>query len=190
MKKQNFYLFLSLILCTSVFAQSEKEVKHFIERYESDMKKGDFAKSLDYIYPKLYDVIPRETMKEALVQAFLDTSMFKMSFDKFKVAHVGEVFTEGKISYAFADYSITMRMDFINPETTAQEIEEMGKVMQQVYGAENVEIKPRRFTITTQNKMAVIKDLATGQLYLLEISDQLKPVFESMMSADFVERAF
>lgn len=185
-------MILSLVLLSSftfgAWAQSQKDVEKLLAEYKAAMQQREWLKSLDYIYPALFDVVPREMMEETLVQSF-NSPELEISFEEMELLEVSEVYKEDGLSYSFADYSLVMSMKLAG-EKSDEEIQQFADLMAAQLGEENINVKDKVIFITQNNSMAVIKNDDQEKLYLLELNPQLKEIIASFMSDTFMERAF
>ena len=185
-------MILSLVLLSSftfgAWAQSQKDVEKLLAEYKAAMQQREWLKSLDYIYPALFDVVPREMMEETLVQSF-NSPELEISFEEMELLEVSEVYKEDGLNYSFADYSLVMSMKLAG-EKSDEEIQQFADLMAAQLGEENINVKDKVIFITQNNSMAVIKNDDQEKLYLLELNPQLKEIIASFMSDTFMERAF
>ncbi len=188
MKKVFYAVFAGLLIQTALFAQTAKEVKPLLEKYTQDMVNGDWAKSLDYTYPGLYQVVPREQMEAAIATTFDDTSMFVIGFTGMEFGSISEVYTDADYDYSFVKYTMEMTMRFTSgvPEENHQSTADLMKMQ---FGDENVRLNGKTMYIKQNNTMAAVKDKSDNKIYFLEIKEQLWPVMEQFMSEEFIETA-
>ena len=187
MKKLIFFT-LSLALSFGTIAQNRKEVSQILEEYEQLMIDRQWARTLDYTYPALFEVAPREMLEKFITDSFNDTSLVKISFKSLDLLEVSEVYKEEELRYSFADYSMIMVTTLVS-DKTENELKDLKNNLVMQHGEENIKIEGKTFTITTKNKMAVIRKQDDKQLYLLEIRPDLE-FMKSFMSEEFVQRAF
>lgn len=180
---------LALLVSTSAIAQNHDDVSALLDEYADAMIDREWAKSLDYVYPALFDVVPREIMEQAISTTFNDTSVVKMGFKSLELLEVSDIYEEEELSYSFADYGMVMTMTSVGNQSDAQ-IETLRSAMAMQFGEESIEVKGRTLYITVNNKMAVIRKSGEDKLYMLEIKDELKQVMQSFMSETFMRRAF
>jgi hypothetical protein len=188
MKKIVFLFLLGLGLNIGAYAQTQSEVEALLSEYEEAMKQKEWLKSLDYIYPALFDVVPREMMEETLEQSF-NSPDFSISFEDLTLTEVSDIYEETDLSYCFASYSLVMSMTLAG-EKTEEEIAQFADMMALQLGEESISVKDKAIIITQDNAMAVLKKAGDSQLYLLELNPQLKQIMASFMSEEFLERAF
>ena len=72
MKQKFTLLLLAISLSINVFAQTDKkEITTTFNAYKTTLDSLQLEKSMDYIYPKLYEIIPKEQLVAALKKLFL-----------------------------------------------------------------------------------------------------------------------
>lgn len=180
---------LAMILSLGAFAQSQKDVRNLLDEYETAMVDRQWAKSLDYVYPAMFEVVPREMMEQAIATTFNDTSVVRMGFKSMELLEVSDVYEEDELSYSFADYSMVMTMTLIG-EKTDEEIETFRSAMAGQFGEDNVSVDGKTLYITADNRMAVIRKTGEEKLYMLELKEELMQIMSSFMSDVFMQRAF
>ncbi len=112
MIKTSFILFLFL-LTTNTYAQSASdEIKSTFTHYFEVVQSKDNDKTLDYVYPKLFTMVPRETLKQALDQMYSPTSGFLIDMQGGKIESISEVLEHEGGQYALLDYHFKMTMRF------------------------------------------------------------------------------
>lgn len=110
------------------------------QRLDEYMKINDdmnLDKVLDYTYPRLFEIAPREQMEEAMKQGF-DNEVMTMDMDSVKVEKIYPTFEMDNGSYAKVDYSMIMIMNF--KEKDAEMLEMMKSTMAEQYGEGNITI--------------------------------------------------
>ncbi len=188
MKRLKLFV-LAALVSGAVVAQSQQEVKDLLNEYSEAMTARQWQKSLDYVYPALFDVVPREMMENAISSTFNDTSVVRMGFKEMELLQVSDIYNEESFNYSFADYSMIMTMTLMG-EKTDEEISSFASIMEGQFGEGSVEVDGKTLFITTSNKMAVIKKDGENKLYMLEIKPELKEIMSSFMSDTFMTRAF
>lgn len=180
---------LAMIFSLAALAQNQEDVSKLLEEYKSAMIDRQWAKSLDYVYPAMFDVVPREMMEEAIATTFNDTSVVRMGFKSMELQEVSDVYEETELKYSFADYSMVMTMTLIG-EKTDEEIETFRAAMAGQFGEDNVKVEGTTLYITAVNRMAVLRKTGEEKLYMLELKPELKQIMSSFMSDVFMQRAF
>lgn len=99
----------------------------------------DIEKVMDYTYPKLFTIAPRETLITAMKSAY-DTEEFTMEFDSVKIHTLFPVFVINDTSYVKVKHTMLMKMKYKEPYDTAdkESREFMISLMQEKFGKGNV----------------------------------------------------
>jgi hypothetical protein len=173
----------------TALAQNQKEVSQLLADYEKAMVERQWVKSLDYVYPALFDVVPREMMEEAIKTTFNDTADIQMGFESMELLEVSDIYEEDEMSYSFAEYVMVMTMTTAG-EKSDEDMNTLKAAIAMQFGEENVNVEENTLFITANNRMAVIRKTGEEKLYMLEIKPELKQIMESFMSEEFMQRAF
>ena len=180
--------FLLAGLTAGVYGQSQAEVEKLLSEYQKAMQAKEWLKSLDYVYPAMFDVIPREMMEETLAQTF-NSPELEIAFEEMELLQVSDIYSEDNITYSFADYTLVMSMQLAGDKTEEQ-TQQFAEIMASQVGEENVSVDGKVVYITQTNKLAAIKNKGEEKIYLLELNPQLKEIMASFMSETFLDRAF
>lgn len=103
--------FFSLLLTKNSSSQQDTSLSNRVNEVMKFTQVMDFEKVLDYTYPKLFSIVPREELKEVLISSF-ETEEFITSLDSLNVLTIFPVFAIGDESFAKLKYSMLMRMKF------------------------------------------------------------------------------
>ena len=103
----------------------------------------DIEKVMDYTYPKLFTIVPKETLITAMKSAY-DTEEFTMEFDSVKIHTLFPVFVINDTSYVKVKHTMLMKMQYKEPYDTAdkESREFMISLMQEKFGKGNVRFDP------------------------------------------------
>ena len=99
----------------------------------------DIEKVMDYTYPKLFTIVPKETLITAMKSAY-DTEEFTIEFDSVKIHTLFPVFVINDTSYVKVKHTMLMKMQYKEPYDTAdkESREFMISLMQEKFGKGNV----------------------------------------------------
>lgn len=193
MRKTLIVLFL--ILSNLVNAQEYKEViKSEFTEYLDALVSRDFEKSIDYLTPEFFDIIPRSQMVLMMEKIFNDPSMeFEL-----KNPEIIEIQDSQKIDdkyYSLLTYSNEMNIKFI-PEEEETDDEKKMRIsiltlsMEEAFGSENVvyDEKTEFFEIQSQKDVyAISKNGETEWKFLVIEKEQkllLKKLLPEELTAD------
>ena len=106
---------LLLLLFTGISILSKGQTDPILQQRANLIMKAtdsvDMDKILDLTYPKLFIIIPREQMAEALLNAF-NTEEFTISLDSILLDTIYPIFKVGDGSYAKIKHSQILKMKF------------------------------------------------------------------------------
>jgi len=166
----------------------EAEIKKKLNIYFDKMVAGDIEGSLDLIYPKLFDIIPKVTMVGMLKQAFEDEEM-EMSFGGNEILKIYDNYIEvdDKI-HTLVDYNFIMNMELKGEMAEAADF--MRPSFEEEYEKENVTYNKEKntFTINTKNQMVAIKE--NGEWYFLENKNEpaYKFILDKLLGTETIEK--
>lgn len=178
---KNWLLYLLLFIQTTGFSQTDVEaIRQTALTYMEIVEQKDYQKTMDYLYPKLFDLVPRSLMKEALKQQAEDTEM-QLEVKNSKIESVSKVLRVEGVKYALVDYSFLMIL--IIPEEDKESLNMMKGLFELNYGAENVslDVEKRAFNINVVSAAYVINDPEYDGWKLLERKKELLPLLEKML---------
>jgi hypothetical protein len=185
MKKLGFIL---LIFITATgFAQGDykAEITKRLSEYGGFIKTKNVDTLFSYMYPKFFDVFPRQALADGMKKTFADTNL-TMVFGDVDVVSISKPYEENKIKYAVVNYTNTIQLTLSKSVGTQVVLESMKNTYENAYGAANVKANfdTRTFLIKATNAMFVINDPAYGtNWWLLEKKDELKSSVGDMIPA-------
>jgi hypothetical protein len=119
-------------------------------------------KVLDYTYPKVFNIIPRDQFSE-LIKGVYDTDDFSSVLDSVKLDTIFNIVKINDASYAIARHSMLMKMKYKEP-ITKKDADLLVPGMEEQFGEGNV-----RFVKATNSLHVFIIS------YMIAIKDELSP---------------
>lgn len=158
-------IFAATLLISSVpcWSQTPADSIDLVKRLTEFMDYNralDIPKVIDYSYPKLFEIVPRETIIESMQQTF-DNDEMKIGMDSLAVNKIHPLFALNAGLYARVEYSMVMRIKFKQAEEQEEEkVASMLQSFRSMYGSENVwyDKKEKRLNIFQKTSMAALKD--------------------------------
>ncbi len=182
------FLFLSI----NFFAQGNAEIKKIANKMFVDMNNRDYDAILDMTHPKVFEIVPKDQMKNVLKSTFEGSSEFSIEIPKtipeFKIS---KLFTEKEndLSYAFVSYDMSMNMTFHNQEFD----DESKKMMIGVMKAKDMDVtfvSNNSMNVLMNNRMTIVlKDTTTNDKWVMVNYDPDSPLFYQILSSDLLEMA-
>jgi len=187
MKQKFTLLLLAIALSINVFAQTDKkEITNTFNAYKTTLDSLQLEKSMDYIYPKLYEIVPKEQLVAAFKKTFSDTNL-KIKFSNIKLKSISETINFNKVKYALISYSFSMDFTF----NEKYSIEQIYTVYQQKYGKNNVQKNDKTRTINIQmdKLFYAINDPKYGDFWrFLEKNVSQKKMLEKLIPKEIIEK--
>ena len=103
----------------------------------------DIEKVMDYTYPKLFTIVPKETLIDAMKSAY-DTDDFTIEIDSVNIQKIFPVFKVDDTSYIKVKHTMLMKMKYKEAYDTANKEEKqfMVSIMEEKFGKGNVRFDP------------------------------------------------
>lgn len=159
---------------------SEQEIKTLLDDYWVATQASDWNTVLDFMYPKIFDYVPRETMLE--VMGSLNDDEVKVRFTSVDVKKVSEPYTHENERYALVHYDMVMTMIFPAEEDQEDFNSFMLGIFEAQYGKKNVNLNDdNTFDIKVENSMYVIADVGSSDWKLLENKTEQQAMLDMMI---------
>ncbi len=139
-------IFLSLIFLVFEVIGNAQQDTSLVNRVNEMLKiteLKDFEKVMDYTYPKLFAIVPREELITVMKNAY-ETDEFTIELDSARIDTIFPVFVINDTSYVKVKHSMLMKMKYKEPYDTAdkESKEFMVSLMQQKFGEGNARFDP------------------------------------------------
>lgn len=189
MKKLVFAV-IGCFYATLLFAQEDSLLNRRIAQFLKANTEMNFERVLDFTYPKLFTIAPRNEMAKML-QAGFSNDQVSISLDSLKTTAVFPVFTLAQGSYAKVVYTMKMQMQLKNTETSPEKQKEKNEmmlaVMQSQFG-ERVSMDSSGLIIAyTSAVMVAVKDSYTRQWCFVNLKEN-DPLTRQLFSTEVLEK--
>lgn len=186
--KSVFTLLFTLLFTFSGISQSHKdEITKHADTYYDYLTEQNFDGVLDYMYPKVFDMAPKEQMKAGMQQMFNSPDM-KIEFVSNEVTHVSKEKEVEGITYAVVFFNSKMKMTFLSETDKPEEeqkgfLEFMKATMDSQFGAENVTSNPKTMSlvINLDANMFAIMDPAYKEWKFIGNDDAMKSLVDTII---------
>lgn len=173
-------LLSTIALCfiaVTCFSQNDPELSKRLNAFMDHTSKKDISKIMDYTYPKLFTLVPREKMEE-MMKGLFNSEEITVSMDSLKVDSVYEVFKINEGSYAKIMYSMRMIMKLkpeegVSKEKQAETNEMMFDIMKAQYPGDRVSMDSNGVLyIYTRKPMVAIRDEYAKEWCFMNINEK------------------
>ena len=141
--KSIFFWLLFLVFGNIGNAQQDTSLVNRVNEMLKLTQLKDLEKVMDYTYPKLFTIVPRDLLLTTMKKAY-DTDEFAIELDSAKIDTIFPVFVINDTSYVKVKHSMLMKMKYKEPYDTADKAskEFMVSMMEQKFGKGNVRFDP------------------------------------------------
>ncbi len=145
----------------------------------------DLEKIMDYTYPKLFEIAPRELMIATLKETY-DSDEFSIEIDSIKIITIFPVFVINDTSYVKVRHSMLMRMKYNEAlDTNDKESKTMlVSILEQKYGQGNVrfDAATNSLNIFMKPDMVGIKDKTVNTWTFANLDEDNAALLEMLFS--------
>lgn len=180
--------FTVLFLTTTSFCQDLQSLEIETNKMHKATSKMNFDEILDFTYPKLYDILSREQMKEVLEMTFTN-EQFDISFlpidPEFDYTSIKKI---EKKSLSVIKYNLGMIMRFNEPvdDETANIMIESLQAQGESYASVKFDKEKNTFYIKGKSTMIAIADEFTENKWKFITYDKNKRQIAEMLLSDSI----
>jgi len=158
-----------------------------IEEYGKSIIEKDYKKIVSFIYPKLFDLFPKQTIEDSLKQSYLNKEI-DVQISDFKLTSIEhkEVSEGNEYLIIATSYNQVVRYADKNEEAT-EEAAFHYDILKEKYGEANVsfESKENRITATSFSKQLAILENATWNF--LDINPNVINYYEKFLPLSIID---
>lgn len=185
-------VFTSINFAQEVSEDSIKEIDSMASKMFTDMNNRDYDAIIEMTHPKVFDLVPKETMVSVFKSTLEGNSEFSIEIPKqIPEYKISDIFKdeEGGSDYAFVSYDMEMSMTF-NNESFDEETKETMVKMMKMQGMDAEFVSDKTVHLNMLNRMTIlIKDESTNNKWAMINYDPDSPLFFQLLSATVIEKA-
>ncbi|WP_431108976.1 hypothetical protein [Winogradskyella poriferorum] len=185
-------VFTSINFAQEVSEDSIKEIDSMASKMFTNMNNRDYDAIIEMTHPKVFDIVPKETMVSVFKSTFEGNSEFSIEIPKqIPEYKISDIFKdeEGGSDYAFVSYDMEMSMTF-NNETFDEDTKETMVKMMKMQGMDAEFVSNKTVHLNMLNRMTIlIKDESTNNKWAMINYDPDSPLFFQLLSATVIEKA-
>lgn len=173
-----------LFISTTVFSQAYKDsIKTQFLRYTDLLVKKDIAKSMDYMNPELFKIVPKQQLIAVIEKAYNDPDV-EFGVADAVVLSVGDNKLINGMNYVKLQYSNAIIMRF---KGSKQDPALIKKALEGQFGAENV-----KYDAATENyRIVAVKDVIANSAdkitwKFIAIEERQKPMLEKFIPKELL----
>jgi len=193
--KRNLLTILFLTICTIGIAQDyKKNIESEFSEYLSSIVDMEFEKSMEYITPEFFEIVPKSQMINLMEQTFNNPSM-EFEIKNPKILSVNDSQKIENKFYSLLTYSNQMNMKINNEEEETEDEKKMRINMtklsfQQTFGAENVKYNEETdfFEIQSQKDVYAISENGKTDWKFLVIEKKQKIILDKILPKELADK--
>lgn len=178
-----------LLFSQVTFAQDLTSLKQEANKIYTATATLDYDIIMDYTYPKIYEIISREQMKELLIQTFNGNEQMKI-----KILNVAPNFNYGVIkkiddqNFCLVDHNLEMDLT-LTEKIEGEEVEMMTELMKSAMECESVTFNQQTntFNIKKRATMIAIADAATNNQWRFINKDKENALVSKLFSKKVIK---
>ncbi|MEZ5055795.1 MAG: hypothetical protein R2879_02055 [Saprospiraceae bacterium] len=164
--------------------KKKEAIKSTLNSYLNYTKTKNYEKLLDYIHPKLYDIVSKEVLLQEFKKMDSDENM-KISFGNATIKDVSDLVRVGKRYFSLVFYQFEMTMAFKDKSMA----EVMESNFKNVFGEKNVTLNKEKgsLDIITHKSLFAIEDPELDGWKVIENNPEQRFILESIMPKSVIE---
>jgi hypothetical protein len=182
---------LSSLTGTALSAQNDPRLRERADSILMFTKQINIEKILDFTYPKLFSIVPRDQMVEALKNTF-ETDELSIGLDSVRLDSIYPVFTIGEARYTKVQNSqVTLMRLKKNIDTADKEsVPFFLGLMEDQFGKENVRFDAPTTTlhIRMKSEMIAVKDSHSPEWSFINYKEDDETLLPSLFSKEVLEK--
>ncbi|MBI5372592.1 MAG: hypothetical protein HZA79_11280 [Sphingobacteriales bacterium] len=184
-------LFLFCLFSGTGYAQADTTLQPRLDSFLKLNHLLDIERILDFTYPKLFTIVPREQMAEVMKNTF-DNREIKVVLDSLKLGKIYPPLTTGEGSFVKVDYSMIMRMHFTDMDDDSADYSEKAGfivgILENKYGTGNASFDPlkKTFDIRVHTSLVAIRDSHSPQWTFINF-DKEEPLTSLLLSHELID---
>lgn len=182
MKKLTFAFFFFISFSVS----AQPDLRKTLEEYLKVVETKDSEKVMDYMYPKFFELYPRDLMVKTLDESMNDSTLEIELMDS-KILNISPLKIVDTVTYAKVGYSFVMTLKYIetdeNPAPGEEVITMTTNIFKQMYGDENVSFdsENKKFRVYAKKEMLALKTAYLKDWKVLGIEENIKPLLKKIL---------
>jgi hypothetical protein len=164
--------------------EKKKEIRKTLNTYLSFTKTKEYDKILDYVHPKLFDVVSREAILQQFEAMESDESM-KITFGEALIKDISDLVRVGPRYFSLVFYQFEMTMTFQDKAMAPV----MKDAFVSTFGEDNVKLDEEKgaIEVMTHKSLFAIEEPDLNGWKVIENNPEQRFILESILPTDVIE---
>lgn len=183
---------LVIYLSVAISSTAQDDIKSVLNEYLKLSEEKNSVKIMDYMYPKFFELFPREVMVQALDKTLKDPTL-DILISNSEILGISPVKTVDTVTYSIVDYSFVMKLKYLesdeNPFPDEDTIDLTMNIFKNMYGEKNViyDADNYMFTMQVEKKLLALKTPSLKSWKVLGTDANLKPYMLKIIPKEIVD---
>lgn len=179
-------LIFTLLILISTPALAQTDLRNTLEEYLKVVETKNSEKVMDYMYPKFFELYPRDLMVKTLDESMNDSTLEIELMDS-KILGFSPLKTADSVTFSKVAYSFVMTLKYVetdeNPAPGEEVITMTTNIFKQMYGDENVSFdsEKKKFRVYAKKEMLALKTAYLKDWKVLGIEENIKPLLKKIL---------
>ena len=178
---------IAIVICLSSFAQDYKtDVKSQFMQYMNFVMEKKFDKSMDYINPALFKIIPRDQFTQAMEAAFNNPAM-EISIEKTDIVSIADKQVISGVSYVKIQYVSSAKLRMVMEKDQQLDTTVLIQALEQSFGKGNVTYDTKtNFFKMKKTETAVANSSDNKKWTFLVLAENQKPMLQKILPKELL----
>lgn len=181
---------IAIYLSISFGCAAQEDIKSVLSEYLKLSEEKNSERLMDYMYPKFFELFPRQVMIEALDKSLKDPTL-EIELKDSKILGISPTKTVDTVTYSIVDYAFVMTLKYVeseeNPLPDKDTIGMTTNIFKNMYGDVSYDAENYRFTIKVKKNMLVLKTPSLKSWKVLGTDANLKPYMLKIIPKEIVD---
>lgn len=192
-----FFFFILIVGLNQSEAQENinddlEQIESLVQKMFSSMNNKDFDALVEMTHPKVFEILPKATMKSAIKAMFEGNEDYSIELSKvipkYKLSQIFKS-NEDNLEYAFVSFNMDMKMTFHKQEFN-EESKEMMIPMMKAQGMDVKFISNNTLSVLKRDSVTIIlKDDTTNNEWVMVNYNPDSPLFYQILPTSLMEKA-
>lgn len=178
---------IAIVICLSSYAQDYKaDIRNQFTQYMNLIKEKNFDKSMDYINPALFKIIPKEQFAQALDAAFNNPAM-EITIEKNEILSIADKQLISGVNYVKIKYVNSAKLRMVLEAGQKLDTAVLINALEQSFGKGNVsyDAKTNYFKMK-KTETAVANSSDNKKWTFLVLAENQKPMLQKILPKELL----
>ena len=169
---------------------NSKTIQQIIEEYGRSIIEKDYKKTVEFIYPKLFDFIPKKTIESSLKSAYSNKEI-DIQISNYNLDSIDFKINISEIEYLIIQTSFNQVIKYlVNNEETQEEANFHFEMLKAKYGELNVMFNDEINQITANSSSTQLAINEKGNWFFLDLKPNFTELYSKFLPDSIMDKLF